>query len=70
MTASRSFGIGERTFDEYVWYVIKLIWEVHNVSNTSLMNLLIKYSDTTFLSTQIKFKVIGSKEGEKDKIIT
>ena len=56
MTVACSFGMGERTFDKYVCYGIKLMSEVDNVSNTSLMNLLITYSDSSFLSTQIKFK--------------
>ena len=67
MTAARSFGIGERTFDKY----IKLMSEVDNVSITSLMNLLITYSDNSFLSTQIKFKYSrfkGRSKGENNYV--
>ena len=67
---SHSFGIGEKTFDKYVWYGIKLMSEVDNVSNTSLMNLLIRYSDNSFLSTQIKFKYRfkGRSKGENNYV--
>ena len=66
MTASRSFGIGERTFDKYVWNSIKLMSE----SSTSLMKLLIKYSDTLVFYLHRLNLSIGLKEGQKDKIIT
>ena len=32
LTAARTFGVSERTFDKYVWYCIRLISEVDNVS--------------------------------------
>ena len=35
LTAARTLGVGERTFDKYVWYGIKLISEIDNVSKRS-----------------------------------
>lgn len=56
LTAARTLGVGERTFDKYVWYGIKLISEIDNVSKRSQANFIILYSDILNIFMQIQFK--------------
>ena len=56
VAAARTLGVSEKTFDKYVWYGIKLISEIHNVSNDSrlkssiliLTSLIFSYIDTIY----------------------